>query len=171
MVLLKPVDPYLSKRRRGGRSTATFSGSPNYAAPEEIQKAFTSQTEYLADEMEHLLKGVANFFVWMEQPAQTLLKLWRNFRSFLHDQNEATASPHLVHYQTALLRFKDCESKLPEVQKVIEQSEDAKEHADLVGAWQKFYKMWLKLAPDMKQYLQRFEASAKEKQAQQFRRT
>jgi hypothetical protein len=149
------VDSNLHKRHKDGRQTATAQGTLGYMAPEELQKLRTATFEYESDEVEKLLEMCADLFIWLEKPCRALSKLWLKFRSFFH-ANESV-KPHVVFYQTNLMRLRDCEKIFPKVDDVVQQCKDSDKYAEVIDAWGKFYSGWTQISPTLKHYLVTFE--------------
>ena len=115
--------------------------------------------EYDAETVETLLNKCADLFVWLEKPCKTVSKLWLKFRSLLH-MNEGV-QPHVVNYQTNIMRLKDCDTIFPQVNNLVQNEADSVIDAGLVKAWQTFYSAWEQIAPTLKHYLVTFEKNTK----------
>jgi hypothetical protein len=149
------LDGALLDRRKDGKARVDAQGTPGYMSPEEARKRFNVTYEHDADSMETLLDMCADLFVWLDKPCRSLAKLWLNFRQFLH-MNESS-KPHVVNYQTNIMRMKDAYKIFPQVDELVQKCKDSDKHADLIEAWNKFYAGWEKLAPTLKHYLVTFE--------------
>lgn len=149
------LDGTLLNRRKDGSSLTAPQGTPSYMSPEEAEKLRTVTYEYNADSMETLLNQCADLFIWLDKPCKALCKLWLKFRSFLH-MNESVR-PHVVNYQTNIMRMKDANKILPQVDELVQNCKDSDKHAELIDAWNKFYAGWDQIAPTLKHYLVTFE--------------